>query len=68
MTSMRWAAAVVVGVLLATGLVRGATGQFGSIRDRAKKALESSAKKNDVELSDSISLPAVLASLNAIAW
>jgi hypothetical protein len=52
MRSVRTAAAVLVGVFLATGLVRGANGQFGAIKNRAKKMLESTAGKNDVKLDD----------------
>jgi hypothetical protein len=45
---MRWTAAVVVGMLLATGLVRAAGTQFGALRNKARRALESSGAKKDV--------------------
>jgi hypothetical protein len=44
---MRWTAAVLVGVLLATGLVRAAGTQFGALRDRARRALEATGARND---------------------
>lgn len=52
MKNVRMVAAVLVGVLLATGLVRGSNGQFGALKNRAKKMLESTANKNDVAVED----------------
>jgi hypothetical protein len=44
---MRWTATVLVGVLLATGVVRGAGTQFGALRDRARRALEATGARRD---------------------
>jgi hypothetical protein len=44
---IRWTAAVLLGVLLATGLVRAAGTQFGAIRDRARRALEATGARRD---------------------
>jgi len=52
MTGIRATAAVVIGVFLATGIVRGAGTQFGALRNKAKKALETGASKKDVAVDD----------------
>jgi hypothetical protein len=66
---MRWTGAVLVGVLLATGLVRGAGTQFGALRDRARRALEVTGAKSDVPVGDDDSgtPQLVLASLEDVA-
>ena len=52
MKRLRGVAGVVVGVLLLTGLVRGAGMQLGALRSKAKKALETTGAKNNVAIDD----------------
>lgn len=52
MSGLRSTAAVLVGLLLATGMVRGATSQLGALRAKAKKTLESTAAKDNVKVDD----------------